>query len=61
MHEPGEIRDIDLASLLTQDTPRTLSLAGDDMESAALQLLIALPQTLFTPADGAAYRRRLRP
>ncbi|NCU20677.1 type I-E CRISPR-associated protein Cse1/CasA [Candidatus Falkowbacteria bacterium] len=60
VHEPGEIRDIDLASLLTQDTPRTLSLAGDDMEAAALQLLSALTRTLFTPADGAAYHRRLR-
>ena len=60
VHEHGERRDIDLASLLTQDTPRALALARDDMEAAALQLLIALTQTLFTPADGAAYRRRLR-
>ena len=60
VHEHGATRDIDLASLLTQNAPRTLSLPRDDMESAALQLLIALTQTLFTPADGAAYRRRLR-
>jgi len=55
----GQYRDIDLETLLTQEAHLSLSLSRDDMESAALQLLIALTQTLFTPADRATYRRRL--
>ena len=56
----GQPCHIDLETLLTHDEPAALALSRDDMEAAALQLLIALTQTLFTPKDREDYRRRLR-
>ena len=55
----GQPCHIDLETLLTHDAPTALALPRDDMEAAALQLLIALTQTLFTPKDREEYRRRL--
>lgn len=60
VQQQGHLLHIDLETLLTQDDGLSLALPRDDMEAAALQLLIALTQALFTPRDREEYRRRLR-
>ena len=52
----GTFQHITLETLLCSEGDYQLALARDDMEAAALQLLVALTQTLFMPADRQALR-----
>lgn len=53
-------RWITLREVLCTDEEWNLALPRDDMELAALQLLVSLTQVLFPPADQAALRERLK-
>lgn len=50
---------ISLKTLLTSDCDYQLAIPRDDMELAALQLLICLVQVVFTPANSDEWRRRM--
>lgn len=50
--EGGALRRISLEELLCREEKWELCLPRDDMELAAMQLLVCLTQTLFTPKDG---------
>ncbi len=58
--QAGRFQHITFEELLTTEIDSALALPRDDMESAALQLLIGLAQVALTPEDHEAYRRRLR-
>jgi len=58
--EGGRFRQIGLQDVLCTDASWEIALPRDDMELAALQLLICLTQVLFPPADQAALRARLK-
>jgi len=60
IQQAGDFRHITLEELLTTEADLALALPRDDMEAAALQLLIALTQTVFTPQDRDEYRQRVR-
>ena len=55
----GSFRHITLQEVLCTDAEWELALPRDDMELAALQLLVSLTQVLFPTADQAALRARL--
>lgn len=57
--EAGCFRHITLQEVLCADADWELALPRDDMELAALQLLVSLTQVLFPTADQAALRARL--
>jgi CRISPR system Cascade subunit CasA len=59
IRESGQVKKIGLKELLCNDEDTHLSLYRDDMETAALQLLISLVQALFMPRDGDVLRRRI--
>lgn len=56
----GSTRQLGLKTLLCSDESWELALPRDDMELAALQLLISLVQCIAAPADKAALRQRIR-
>ena len=56
----GGAQQMSLRTLLCSDQPSELSLPRDDMELAALQLLIALVQCIAAPADKNGLRERIR-
>lgn len=58
--EAGHFRHITFEELLTTEADFDLALGRDDMESAALQLLIGLTQAAFTPPDREAFRQHLQ-
>ncbi|MFO8071973.1 MAG: type I-E CRISPR-associated protein Cse1/CasA [Polyangia bacterium] len=47
----GRLVHVELAEILCRDEPWSLSLTRDDMEFAALQLLVCLTQAIYTPDD----------
>ena len=55
----GRFRHISLKDLLCLDEDWQISLNRDDMELAALQLVICLVQVVFIPQDGKELRRRM--
>lgn len=57
---PGGPRRISLRTLLCEESPWELALSRDDMELAALQLLVSLVQCVVPPAENAALRGRIR-
>lgn len=56
----GQARKLTLQELLCTGDQYTLSLPRDDLEFAALQLLICLVQVLFTPDDKNNLENRIR-
>lgn len=56
--EQGRFRHIPYKSLLCSDTERSLCLPRDDMELAALQMIVSLTQAIFTPKDKAELMER---
>jgi CRISPR system Cascade subunit CasA len=57
-HE-GKAQRISLKTLLCTETPWEITLPRDDMELAALQLLICLVQVIFPPANDKELRHRI--
>ena len=57
--EGGTPRKISLRGLLCGEEKWELCLPRDDMELAALQLLICITQALLTPKDGKALLARI--
>ncbi|RJQ20024.1 MAG: type I-E CRISPR-associated protein Cse1/CasA [Nitrospiraceae bacterium] len=55
----GRFRHISLKDLLCKNEDWQISLNRDDMELAALQLVICLVQVVFMPDDGKELRRRM--
>lgn len=55
----GDVHQLNLKTLLCTDTAWELTLPRDDMELAALQLLICLVQVMFAPDDNAGLRERI--
>jgi len=55
----GRFRHISLKDLLCRDEDWQISLNRDDMELAALQLVICLVQVVFMPHDSKELRRRM--
>jgi len=55
----GRFRHISLKDLLCKDEDWQISLSRDDMELAALQLVICLVQVVFMPHDSKELRRRM--
>ncbi len=60
VREDGRFHHITLQSLLCEEGNRQLSLYRDDMEAAALQLLISLVQAVFTPQSGEDLCRQVK-
>jgi len=58
--EGGAPRSIDLKTLLCDDGRWELALPRDDMELAALQMLICLVQVFWMPEDKPQWQQRLR-
>jgi len=58
--EGGAPRPIDLKTLLCDDGRWELALPRDDMELAALQMLICLVQVFWMPEDKPQWKQRLR-
>ncbi len=56
---PGAARQISLQTLLCENEHWELALPRDDMELAALQLLICMVQVLLPPADEQQWRERI--
>ena len=57
--KPGAARHISLKALLCGNERWELALPRDDMELAALQLLICLVQVMLPPADERQWRERI--
>ncbi|MBU4374064.1 MAG: type I-E CRISPR-associated protein Cse1/CasA, partial [Euryarchaeota archaeon] len=55
----GRFRHISLKDLLCKDEDWQISLNRDDMELAALQLVICLVQVVFMPSDSKELKRRM--
>src|SRR4030043_521581 len=55
----GRFRHISLKDLLCKDEDWQISLNRDDMELAALQLVVCLVQVVFMPRDGKELKRRM--
>lgn len=55
----GRFRHISLKDLLCRDEDWQISLNRDDMELAALQLVICLVQVVFMPRDGKELKRQM--
>ncbi len=60
VRENGHFSHITLESLLCENKQRELSLHRDDMETAALQLLISLVQVAFTPGTTAELSQQMK-
>lgn len=58
--ESGAARQISLETLLCGSKHWELALPRDDMELAALQLLVCLVQVILPPADARQWRERIR-
>jgi len=58
VREGGSFRKMGLGELLCTDGGARLRLPRDDMEMAALQMLVCLTQVIFTPADAAELKAR---
>jgi CRISPR system Cascade subunit CasA len=56
----GQVKKLNLQKLLCTEGQYTLSLPRDDLEFAALQLLICLVQVLFPPNDKKNLENRIR-
>lgn len=56
----GQSKKLTLQELLCSDEKWALSLPRDDLEFAALQLLICIVQVLFPPNDKAALEKQIR-
>jgi CRISPR system Cascade subunit CasA len=56
----GQSRKLTLRQLLCSDTRWSLSLPRDDLEFAALQLLVCMVQVLFPPVDKDGLQQRIR-
>lgn len=58
VREGGRFRHMGLRELLCTEGERRLSLPRDDMEMAALQMLVCLTQVIFMPADSVELKSR---
>jgi len=60
VRELGRFKQVPLAEVLCEDKDISLSLPRDDLEMAALQLLVSLTQVLWMPKDVSELRLRIK-